>query len=158
MEKSNENLKQWLHHYTELQLDADRLWDRLEDLRGRVESARTAHLDGMPHGNSRDADRIGGDLARLEDLESEAAAVQQEATAARRKIEAAIKQIYCRRWSDLRECLRLRYIDGLRWEDVAEHLYGDSQDFWDRQEAYLRRTFKLHKTALDALAQFVPLE
>lgn len=154
----HEELKIWLWRYQELQRDANRVWDRLDELRSRIAAARSTNLDGIPHGNSVDADRIGADLARLEDLEQEAREVQEEATASRREIEAAIRKITGPRWADRREVLRLRYVDGLRWEDVAEHLYGDSQDFWDRQEAYLRRTFKLHKTALEALAQFVPLQ
>lgn len=154
----HEGLKAWLWRYQELQRDVDRLWDRLEDLRGRVESARTAHLDGLPHGSRGDADRIGGDLARLEDLEKEAREVQQEAMASRREIEAAIKKVTGPRWADRREVLRLRYVDGLRWQDAAERLFGDESTYWDKPELFLRRTFKLHRSALETLVQFVPLQ
>lgn len=154
----HENIKAWLRRYRELQADAGRLWDRLEDLRVRVESARTAHLDGLPHGSRGDADRIGADLSRLEDLEQEAREVQQEATTSRRAIEAAIRKISGRGWADWREVLRLRYIDGLRWEDVSEHLFGDNPDFWNKPELFLRRTFKLHKAALEELEKLVPLQ
>lgn len=158
MEKSHENLKQWLHRYREFQCDADRLWDRLEDLQGRVESARTAHLDGLPHGNRGDADRIGAALAQVEEIETEAREAQATATAARREIDTAIRKITGRGWADRREVLRLRYIDGLRWEDAAERLFGDESAFWNKPEIFLRRTFKLHRSALEALAQFVPLQ
>ena len=156
--EQREQLKSWLLRYQELQADANRLWDRVYDLRGRVEAARTSHLDGMPHAHGGDADRIGADLSHLEDLEQEAREVQQEATASRREVEAAIRKISGRRWADRREVLRLRYLDGLRWEDAAERLFGDESTFWDKPELFLRRTFKLHRSALEALAQFVPLE
>jgi DNA-directed RNA polymerase specialized sigma24 family protein len=159
MEKQqNEALKQWLHRYGELQRDADRLYGRLDDLRGRVESARTAHLDGMPHGSRGDADRIGGIVAELEEIEREAVEAQEAATATRREIAAAIKRISGPRWADRREILRLRYLDGLRWEDAAEKMFGDFQDFWDRKEIYLRRSFKLHSQALEELSNYVPLQ
>lgn len=158
MEKQHEALKQWLHHYQELQSDTNRLWDRVDELRIRIAAARSTNLDGMPHGSSVDADRIGGDLARLEDLEQEAREAQEAATAARREIEAAIRKISGRGWADRREVLRLRYIDGLKWEDAAERLFGDDPQFWDRQDVFLRRAFKLHRAALEALAQFVSLQ
>lgn len=158
MEKQHEALKQWLHHYQELQSDTNRLWDRVDELRIRIAADRSTNLDGMPHGSSVDADRIGGDLARLEDLEQEAREAQEAATAARREIEAAIRKISGRGWADRREVLRLRYIDGLKWEDAAERLFGDDPQFWDRQDVFLRRAFKLHRAALEALAQFVSLQ
>lgn len=159
MEKQqNEDLKRWLHRYGELQHDTDRLFDRMEDLRGRVEAARTSHLDGLPHGSNGNADRIGGIIAELEELELEAQEAQQAATAARREIAAAIKRISGPRWADKREILRLRYIDRLPWADATEKMFGDSQDFWDRQEVYLRRVFKLHSQALEELADYVQIE
>lgn len=154
---THEALKQWLRRYQELQVDADRLSDRAADLRGRIQSARTAGIDGLPHSQSRDGDRIGSDLARLEELEMEAAEAQQEATAARRELEGAIKQITGPRWADRREVLRLRYLDGLRWEDVAEKMFGDDPNFWDKPEAFLRRVYKLHNRTLEELSKIVPL-
>ena len=94
----------------------------------------------------------------MEDLEQEAREAQEAATAARREITAAIRKISGRRWADRREVLRLRYLDSLRWEDAAERLFGDDPKFWDRQDVFLRRAFKLHRAALEALAQFVPLQ
>ena len=153
-----ERLKSWLHRYQELQSDAARLLDRLDELRNRIQSARTTHIDGLPHGSGGDVDRIGGIVAQLEEVEEEAREAQEAATAARREIETAIRKITGRGWADRREVLRLRYIDGLRWEDATERLFGDDPKFWDRQDVFLRRAFKLHRAALEALAQFVPLE
>lgn len=92
--EQREQLKSWLRRYQELQADANRLWDRLYDLRSRIEAARTSHLDGLPHGSSGDADRIGGIVSELEEVETEAREAQEEATAVRREIAAAIKQIH----------------------------------------------------------------
>lgn len=159
MEKQqNEALKAWLHRYGELQRDANRLWNRLEDLRGRAESACALNLDGMPHARSTDADRIGGIVAELEELELEAQEAQQSATTARREISAAIKHIHGIRFADRREVLRLRYSDCLPWEDVAEKMFGDDPRFWDKSDVFLRRCFKLHTQALEELSNYVPLQ
>lgn len=155
--EQREQLKLWLRRYQELQAEANRLWDRLDDLRGRVEAARTSHLDGLPHGSSVDADRIGGDLARLEDLKTEALEAQQQASSARREIVTTIRQIHGPRWADKRECLRLRYLDGLRWEDCAERMFGNDPRYSDRCDGFLRRAHKIHVEALEELANYVPL-
>lgn len=152
-----ENLKQWMRRYRDLQADTNRLWDRADDLRGRIEAARTSHLDGMPHTHGGDADRIGGIVSELEEIKTEARKGLEEATAARREISAAIRQICGPRWADRREILRLRYIDGLMWEDVAEKMFGDDPKYWDKAEAFLRRAFKLHTQALAELSEIVPL-
>lgn len=125
MKADYEGLKAWLRRYGELQRDADRLHDRVDELRSRIQSARAPNLDGLPRGRSGDNDRLGSDLAHLEELEREAAEVQQEATAARSEIRTEIRQITGPRWADRREVLRLRYLDLLRWEDVCERLFGD---------------------------------
>ena len=153
-----EGLKAWLHRYQELQTDAGRLFDRVDELRGRIESARTSTLDGMPHSQTRDGDKTGALLAQLEEIEGEARAAQEAAAAYRREIRAAIRQIIGPRWADRREVLRLRYLDGLRWEDVSEKLFGDEADYWDRPEAFLRRVYKIHGAALEELSKIVPLE
>lgn len=158
MKADYERLKAWLRRYGELRVDADRLFDRADELRGRIQIARTANIDGMPHARGKDGDRIGSDIARLEELEREAMEAQQEATTARHEIEAVIRKITGPRWADRREVLRLRYVDCLRWEDAAERLFGDDQGFWDKQELFTRRIFKIHHAALEELSKTVPLE
>lgn len=151
-------LKAWLRRYGELQADANRLFDRVAELRGRIESSRTSSLARIPHAQNHDSDRTSAVIAQLEEIEIEARAAQQAATATRRDIEAAIKKITGPRWADRREVLRLRYVDCLQWEDAAERLFGDNPAFWDKHEPFVRRIFKLHRSALEELSKFVPLE
>lgn len=158
MEKQNEALKQWLRRFGELQLDADRLFDRADELRSRAESAKISGLGGMPRSQSYDSDRTGALLAQIEEAEAEAIAAQEAATAARREVETEIRKINGPRWADRREVLRLRYLDGLRWEDAAEKFFGDDPAFWDKQELFVRRIFKIHRAALQELTKIVPLQ
>ncbi len=154
----HEDLKAWLRRYQEFQHDADMFWNRVDELRDRITTARTAHLDGMPHARSTDSDRTGAVIAQLEEMETEARETQESAIATRREIEGAIKRIHGAGWPDKRAVLRLRYVDLLSWPDVAEFLFGDDPKFWDNPETFQRRAFKVHSKALEELSKFVPLE
>lgn len=43
------------------------------------------------------------------------------------------------------------YLDGAEWREIAEMLFSFKPDFDDSDEKYLRRTFKLHREAIDTL-------
>lgn len=157
--ESYEGLKAWLRRYADLQTGADRLFDRADEMRLRIQDAKTTNLNGMPHGGQGYIDdRMGAVIAELEEIEDEAKSMLRDATAVRREITATIKQITGPQWADRREVLRMRYLDCKTWEDTAEKLFGDNPRYWDNPDTFLRRTFRLHRKALEELAQFVPLE
>lgn len=54
--------------------------------------------------------------------------------------------------------LQTRYLDLEPWTGVAEVLFGQRDDYEDRQESFLRRVHKIHGKALAALAELVPLD
>ena len=50
-----------------------------------------------------------------------------------------------------RDVIRYRYLMGLKWADVNQHMHGHLDDFADREESYLRRATKAHGSALKKL-------
>ena len=49
--------------------------------------------------------------------------------------------------------IQLRYFDRLGWPEVAETLFGSREDFDDKYDSYMRRTLRIHGTALVELAE-----
>ena len=47
-----------------------------------------------------------------------------------------------------RDVIRYRYLMGMKWDDVNQHMHGHLDDFADREESYLRLTTKAHGAAL----------
>ena len=148
-----EHLKRWLESYMERQRDLDATYERLERLESKLTSPRSAALTGLPGAAASDPDRLTLPLAELQELRQDAARQSAELRDLRRRLEMAIKLIDGPGWANQRAVLRMRYLDGERWEVIAQLLLGRDPDFLTKQDSYLRRVYKLRKTALRALAK-----
>lgn len=159
MEKqTSEAVKGWLQRYQEAARDSEALDSRVANARAKAEAARTSHLDGMPRGGGFAGDSLGVAVARIDELEREAAEARAHAVTLYHEIDGAIKRISGPGWPDQRAVLQTRYLDGCKWLEIAEMLFGgDPDDFDEKQDTYLRRCHKLHGAALAALAELVPL-
>ena len=104
----------------------------------------------MPHYQPFSADRIGRVLGQIEELEQQAQAAWDSAAGVYDELQAAINALPS---PNLRTVLCARYLDLLTWERVASVLFGSREDFEQKSDSYLRRTFKFHGTALAELAQ-----
>lgn len=158
MPVEHSNIKTWLHRYSELLNDANRLYDRADAIRDRLRNPHASNLSGMPHPTGFVEDRMGAVVAQIDELERDASEAMTQATAARHEIEAAVKQIKAGHWADKRTVLRCRYIDLMTWSDIAEFLFGDHPKYWDTPETFIRRAYKIHGQALDELGKYVPLD
>lgn len=153
-----ECVKAWLLELREAVAEAEFVEERLDALRSRANAPRLSNLDGMPHGDGFTADRVGDIVARIEETAAENSRLWRRVGDLRREREDAIRRIKCRGFADLRGVLRLRYVDGESWPDTAFVLFGNRADFPYREDAYVRRCFKLHGRALHELAKILPLE
>lgn len=158
MDDRQQAVKQWLQRYREFARDSEAVDTRLEALRSKIGSARTSSFDGMPHATGFVDSKTEINMVRLERLEQEAAAARAHALELYRERDNAIGRITGPGWPDLRVVLRVRYLDLEQWEGVAEVLFGQRDDYEDRQESFIRRVHKIHGAALAALAELVPLD
>lgn len=132
---TNQEKKAWLLQYRSL----DRQIDRLEKEKNEwIERATkmSAPSDGMPHGSGV-SDTVGFAVSKATDLAAEIDREIDKLADLRREIEAAIRTVDDR---VLYELLEYRYLDCMRWEEVAEAMSRD-----------IRWIFRLHRKALSKL-------
>lgn len=149
---------QFLGRYRPAAVRVSMLQARLDRLRERAKVPPGPHLDGLPHGRGATSDAVGDLVVRITEAESELKEAQDEAERLRREIRAAIRAMPSATPNDVRmqTILETRHIDGERWPLIAWLLFGEEDDFEERQESYLRRTNRLHGEALQALSKILP--
>lgn len=132
---TNQEKKAWLLQYRSL----NRQIDRLEKEKNKwIERATkiSAPSDGMPHGSGV-SDTVGFAVSKAADLAAKIDREIDKLADLRREIEAAIRTVDDR---VLYELLEYRYLDCMRWEEVAEAMSRD-----------IRWIFRLHRKALSKL-------
>ena len=148
-----ESLKRWLESYHERQQDFEATCERLERLEARLTAPRSAALSGLPGAAASDPDRLTFPVAELQELQAETKKQAAALRDLRHRIDGAVRLIDGPGWPNRRAVLRMRYIDGERWEVIAQLLFWRDPDFLTKQDSYIRRTFKIRKAALRELAQ-----
>lgn len=155
-----ETIKQWLKRYGEIYRYLETLYNRYEVLEQNAISPRSLINDGMPHSKSISPDHIGNSLAILDELKESIQEQQIYAKEVYNEINQAINQLRvakCNKWADKKCVLLCRYLDLMNYSEIAELLFGKLDKYWDNPDTYLRRTHKLHKAALEELAELVPI-
>ncbi len=150
-QRETEYIKEWLQRYRQAALRSETLDYRVQEARIRSYSPRSQNTDGMPRAKGTAPDPVGLNVAILEELELEAKQARAEAIQLYQEIDNAIKQINGRSAAVKQSVLQMRYLDGMDWQDINEALHGDEEDFEDREESYLRRTFRTHGEGLKEL-------
>lgn len=147
-----EKTKEWLSRYADNERQLDDLIERIEALRSRLTSPRSAALSGMPHGGGYEADSIGRSLATLEKLEEEAQTLLARSRELYREINTTIDQSIIGPGRPYhRTVLKCRYLDLFSWHETLEIMFARNADFMDRYDSYERRMHKIHRAALEQL-------
>lgn len=154
--QSKEYVIVWLSRYRENETALDDVLERIAALRSRLESPKGAAITGMPHGSRSEHDPFFRGLAKIDDLEARAQDLLAVSRTLYRELNDTIDRITGKGGADRRCVLRCRYIDGFPWDTVCEILFSRKPDFEEKQESYLRRTFRIHNEALEALQEIVP--
>lgn len=134
--------KEDLRAYEDLRRERDHLAHLIEELESVLYGPKVPTLDGMPRGGSFDnshvVDKMGDKHAKLQKLYEEKVAELDRRIA---EIEAAIEPLE----PNERKLIRLHYIEGLTWEDVAVEMSYS----W-------RHVHRIHGRALQKLQTWVP--
>lgn len=147
-----EAVKQRLTEYLENERDIDNQIERLEHLNARMVGVGAQVLTDMPKSPSVTNDRMAELLGQKEELELAIRAAVTEQSQERQRIEAILKHL---RNPDERAVIRMRYFDRSSWPEVRDMMFGHKADFDEKEETYLRRTHRVHGSALVNMAKYI---
>lgn len=145
-------IKMRLVAYREKERDIDNQLERLDRIETKLTSIGSPTLSDMPKSPSASHDREADLIAQKIDLENEIRQMVQEQKEERDEINRILGKV---RHSDEKAVIRMRYIDGLSWNDVVDMLFGGKEDYLGKEDTYLRRTHKIHGSALLSMAQII---
>jgi hypothetical protein len=120
------------------------------------QSITSTRLDGTTHTKGANIDKIPMAIIRLEKLEKSMERKQDEANKIYDEIDETISRIQGKGASGERELLRMRYLDLMSLKEINEVLFGREADFLEREESFRKRTFIIHKKALQSLGELLP--
>lgn len=108
----------WLNREIEMDMH------RLKELEAMASAPKAQKMDGMPH-NAAYGDALARMVADIVDLKAIIAAKQQQCIHERSRLERYIADIPDS-WT--RQIFTLRFINGLSWYQVAQHIGGSSTE------------------------------
>lgn len=144
-----QTIKERLKEYTAMLREIDNQIERLERMEETMTSPSGPNLSGMPRASGNTSDRVAMQVARKMELEETIKKAIEEERKERDAIERMIRRI---KKPDERAVIRLRYFDRAEWPEICSILFGEAGDFEDNTENYMRKTFRIHGTALICLA------
>lgn len=129
--------------------EIDNQIERLERMEVIMASPSGPNLSGMPRSSGNTSDRVAMQVARKMELEETIREAIEKEQQEREAIEQMIQRI---KKPDERAVIRLRYFDRAGWPEICEILFAEAEDFTENTDNYMRKTFRIHGTALICLA------
>ena len=148
--KETDEIKQRLESYAALQRKIDNQIERLENLIATMGSPSTPNLTGLPSGGGDGTSKIERQVARKDELEEKIRRMIKEERQLRRELEGMIEQM---ERPDEQTVIEMHYLDHVKWWPICAALFSGEADYAEKADKYLKRTFKLHGSALQALAK-----
>lgn len=145
-------VKHRLIAYREREKDIDNQIERHELLSQKMISIGSPTLSDMPKAASPSHDKIANMVAMKMELEDSIREDVQKQSQERKEIEDILKHL---KKSDEKAVIRMRYLDGVSWNDVVDMIFGGKEDFLGKEDTYLRRVHKIHGSALLNMAIYI---
>ena len=153
--KETDAIKEKLEHYAAFQRKIDNQIERLENLTATMGSPSTPNLTGLPSGGGDGTSKIERQVLRKTELEEKIRDMVLEERRLRKELEALIDAM---KNPDEQTVIEMRYFDRAKWWPICVALYSTEPDYEEKADKYLKRTFKLHGSALQALARIYGAE
>ena len=148
--KETDAVKRKFQSYGALQRRIDNDVQRLRMIEASMGSISSPDLSGMPKGGGDGTSKIERVIVQKDELERKIARQRVQERRLLDELEGLIDQL---RNPDEQTVMEMRYIDSLRFWPICEALYSAMPDYEEKAEKYLKKTFKVHGSALQALAR-----
>lgn len=148
-------VKKYLMVFLDTEREIDNQIERLEILNGKLYSVGSPEITDMPRNPSPSNDRVSELLSRKDDCEKKVGKLLELQKKRRSVFEHVIDKVS---GSDKRSVIDLRYMEGVRWDQICESLFGEREDFDERRDTYMRRVMRLHGWALQDMAGIIESE
>ena len=153
--KETDKVKAWLKSYRNYQKRIDLAEGRLAYLEYTMDSPSSPSLNGMPSGSRDRTSKQERDYLKKEELREKLDDMYAEESRMREEIEGMIERM---EKPDEQTAIEMRYLDGASWNEISATLYEDEPDYDANVQRYLKRTFKIHGSALQTLARIYNTE
>lgn len=148
--KETDAIKKRLEDYAAYQRKIDNQIERLETLTATMGSPSTPNLSGLPSGGGDGTSKTERQILKKIELEEKIRAMIQQERQWRGELQALIDMI---KSPDEQTVIEMRYFDREKWWAISAALFGNEPDYDEHERRYLKRTFKLHGSALQALTR-----
>lgn len=148
--KETDEIKAFLKTYTNFQKRIDNTEKRLAALELTMYDAAHPNLSGMPGGSGDSGGRQERTHITIEELRQKLGDLNEEENRYREEIEEMVELM---EKPDEQTVTEMRYLDKVGWSFISVALFGDEPDYDEEEKRYLKRTFKLHGSALQSLAK-----
>lgn len=146
-EKKTDAIKRRLQDYAERRRDFENENERYIRLYQAAHSPKSPSFDAMPMGSPA-KDRMSSQVAELVEMEKELQSELDAIIEEKNKLQRLIKKL---KKADERAVIRMKYLDGMDWVDIAAALYRKQKDYKVAAQIYLDKAYKLHGAALLSL-------
>lgn len=137
--------KEFLIQHLEMINEYQQEVQRLEEYKAGADMYVIAKVDGMPHTTGVHSDKTAAWMVHREMLEENVTELQSVIKEQELQIESVVRKLHK---ANEKTVIRLRYIDGFRWEDIAFFFYGNNIDYCDRIDWYILKVQRVHGAAL----------
>ena len=148
--KQTDEIKALLAAYIKLQKRIDNKEKRIEALELSMGAPSTPNYDGPTGGSRGTSSKTERDYIKLEELREKLEDMTAEENRRREEIEDLVELM---EKPNEQTIMEMRYLDGSNWWTICAALYGEEPDYDENEQRYLKRTFKLHGSALQSLAR-----
>ena len=149
-EKETDKIKKLLAAFLKLRKRIDNTEKRLEALELSVGAPATPSYSGMPGGGGERSSEQERYAIKKEEIQEKLENMYAEENRRREEIEGLIELM---EKPNEQTVMEMHYLDGIKWRVISVAIWGEKPDYDENERRYLKRTFKIHGSALQSLAK-----